>query len=573
MTFEQPAPMKESAPSFTRPLTSISMARTSIWSTSNITTTEDRPRKLARRPRTPSHSSVFGRPWTSQAPAPRPRISAPTNFRRLSDPLRTERKPNFRKLELSIYLADGRLSPLPDFSVWDETPNGLAMPKPAQLKPESSVDEPIAMPEVPTRSFSVRRKPVSVSNGIVPSTQREIMAVVSPTESIMESPCLTLRREEWSNSLPGLASVSEASPWTQTREDYLITLPTRHRSSSAPRPSTSHTPMRVRSPEPPVSMTHRRSQTETIRTRRSKTAETIDDAIRELNTIVEERRASALKRNSGNETSDASTSSLAIAPASPPQHHVPAIAPAMRVRARSETLTDIGSAFSIPLQTTTPAHNSNFKSLIGPPQAMSSITAPPAAVIKTAISSPTHRLKGWIKRSMNAPNTNGRDSVSPASTATAISAPFYQCASTGGEQYSNISSPALSSISTLTDGDSETSPTESYPTTDATALSTPLGFGFGGPQKFEASIEETEIASRPSMSTSTTSSSFSKRMLHRMSNHLPTSTSRRGVSVDTTHTVSSVGTSILGENARGEKGFDNVAPPPKAVRTSVGVAF
>lgn len=57
----------------------------------------------------------------------------------------------------------------------------------------------------------------------------------------------------------------------------------------------------------------------------------IDREILELNTIVEERRAEAAR------------------PQSPANSHVPAVAPRMPVRARSETLTDIGSVFSRPL--------------------------------------------------------------------------------------------------------------------------------------------------------------------------------------------------------------------------------
>lgn len=57
----------------------------------------------------------------------------------------------------------------------------------------------------------------------------------------------------------------------------------------------------------------------------------IDREILELNTIVEERRAEAARTGS------------------PDDKHIPAVAPAMAGRARSETLNDIGSAFSRPL--------------------------------------------------------------------------------------------------------------------------------------------------------------------------------------------------------------------------------
>ncbi|KXT14323.1 hypothetical protein AC579_4010 [Pseudocercospora musae] len=64
----------------------------------------------------------------------------------------------------------------------------------------------------------------------------------------------------------------------------------------------------------------------------SEDSDELDREILELNTIIEERRAESAR------------------PLSPENRHVPAVAPSMTVRARSETLTDIGSAFSRPLR-------------------------------------------------------------------------------------------------------------------------------------------------------------------------------------------------------------------------------
>lgn len=58
----------------------------------------------------------------------------------------------------------------------------------------------------------------------------------------------------------------------------------------------------------------------------------VEKEILELNTIVEERRAETNKAN-------------------PNHSHIPAVAPSMQIRARSETLNDIGSALSRPLAT------------------------------------------------------------------------------------------------------------------------------------------------------------------------------------------------------------------------------
>ena len=68
--------------------------------------------------------------------------------------------------------------------------------------------------------------------------------------------------------------------------------------------------------------------------------EGIDQEISELNAIIEERRAVHMR------------------PRSPEIHHIAAIAPAMALRARSETLNDIGSALARPL--TAPGHISRL---------------------------------------------------------------------------------------------------------------------------------------------------------------------------------------------------------------------
>lgn len=64
----------------------------------------------------------------------------------------------------------------------------------------------------------------------------------------------------------------------------------------------------------------------------------VEKEILELNTIVEERRAETNKAN-------------------PNHSHIPAVAPSMQIRARSETLNDIGSALSRPLATHNDSRN------------------------------------------------------------------------------------------------------------------------------------------------------------------------------------------------------------------------
>lgn len=119
----------------------------------------------------------------------------------------------------------------------------------------------------------------------------------------------------------------------------------------------------------------KRSSLSATSARRSTSAESlldwekIDREILELNTIVEERRAEAANVSNGNgsrpqtaaaASSTSSTGAVAggssdsnnynsKSPSDSLHQHIPAIAPGMAGRARSQTLSDIGSAFSKPL--------------------------------------------------------------------------------------------------------------------------------------------------------------------------------------------------------------------------------
>lgn len=91
----------------------------------------------------------------------------------------------------------------------------------------------------------------------------------------------------------------------------------------------------------------------------------LDREILELNTIVEERRTESTR------------------PQSPLGNHVPAVAPSMAVRARSETLTDIGSAFSRPLvalQMSTDSHHAKHEE--------GAYVLPPVTPVKSRLSQP-----------------------------------------------------------------------------------------------------------------------------------------------------------------------------------------
>jgi hypothetical protein len=184
----------------------------------------------------------------------------------------------------------GRLSPLPDFSDWDMEIPGLQAPKPAM-------------------------------------TRDSLVLATSPIEEAALSPLL--RHDAFMDNLPGLAITEQARPRAYTH-DYLISVPTQpsgsleHQQAPIPSHACSRSAPSPSSPSFPL-------------TRNG--MDDIDAEIRELANLVEARRQSALKRTG---------LSPAIETSENGREHVPAIAPAMKMRVRSETLSDIGSAFSVP---------------------------------------------------------------------------------------------------------------------------------------------------------------------------------------------------------------------------------
>ena len=526
MTFDQPrltqAPKYQSQSQLgTRPTTSHSMARSSFWMGNRSSVRQS----TISRPRTSTFSGLI-RPLTSYSTSKhRLRISAPTDFRHVEGQF-LEKKRSFRRLELSIYLPNGRLSPLPDFDdfadfSWEAQPTGLEMPQPAHVRSSIvSSDESQLQP-----NSQIRRKSLSVSNGLGLQLSAD------------NGPGPTLRQEDFGMGLPGLASVDESLASSYPRDDYLITLPRRRSTSASSRPASSNNALQTSSS---LTDTTRISRTPGS-LRRSKTNDTVDEAIRELNTIVEERRVSALQR------SHESTGSEVLPPSSPTRHHVPAIAPSMKVRARSETLSDIGSAFSMPLTSNpVPIPSSNFNT---PNFAMPPLS-PPAAVLKTSNSA---RLRTWLRRSIH---SSGSDT--PPSSGS--SRQFYHLAPEASEPYSNRSSSStVSSLYTLSSsGDS--------PGSRLTAVTTPPPFEHSvriANEHDEAATGSDGGASppRPSMS------SMSKRTLRRVP-----AFPKRGVSIDTTVShvsSSSVGTSILGLT-RAPPAYQEVDPLREP---DVGMAF
>ncbi|KAM3423774.1 hypothetical protein BST61_g1178 [Cercospora zeina] len=134
----------------------------------------------------------------------------------------------------------------------------------------------------------------------------------------------------------------------------------------------------------------------------------LDQEILELNTIVEERRA------------ESSTG---------PSHedvHVPAVAPTMGLRARSETLSDIGSAFSRPLRLEThcqavPEAVSPFKSPVKSRLSRPFTNMPDPNVTVQAVGlvrRPSSRVTGWLSNILSSSSTT-------ASADTPTPQPFY----------------------------------------------------------------------------------------------------------------------------------------------------
>ena len=355
-------------------------------------------RDFATRASTRTSIATLHRPWTSHSRA-RPSISRPTDFRKYGgvdgiesmmedapEPIRRRR--SFRPLELSIYLPDGRLSPLPDFSTpeWSELPAELELPAQALIRDHDTRTNSISS-NPSTSSYLIQRRPVGAG-----SRRSSVQSV----HSTSGGPSLQYHEEPASRpeSLVG-GSIRRSST---------------HSSLMSPRRGTS----RLSSPSPSRS----RSNTEPTRLlspsgRGSvrKPRQDVDEAIRELNTIVEERRAEAYRSTN-------QSPALLRRPPPSPSHHVPAIAPALRMHVRSETLSDIGSAFSAPLAskalpapppppTSAPAPARRgtklslmppVRSLTGGPLTSNPIT-PPTPTMPTP-TSPIGRLGAWLKRSL-----------------------------------------------------------------------------------------------------------------------------------------------------------------------------
>ncbi|KAG9382618.1 hypothetical protein A1F94_006539 [Pyrenophora tritici-repentis] len=232
----------------------------------------------------------------------------PSMFNDASMPVRRRR--SFRPLELSIYLPDGcgHLSPLPDFEdaeCWTSLPSHLTRPAEAHIRVRDSRTSSISS-HPSASSYLIQRKPVAVHSRR--SSVQSQNSTVTHERRLSGTTMGTM-------ATPTLALLPENSPMTV---DHTLEKTTLQRS----RTSGTLSPSRVLSRLPSPSRS--RANTAPSRPgslRRTKTD--VDDAIRELNTIVEEHRASAYRSSN-------QSSTMINRPPPSPSHHVPYIAPSMQ---------------------------------------------------------------------------------------------------------------------------------------------------------------------------------------------------------------------------------------------------
>jgi hypothetical protein len=360
-------------------------------------------RDLATRASSRASFSTLTRPRRSHSVhKTRPSISLPTNFQHFDDgleldsiqsmvnhaPMPVRGNRSTRRLELSIYLPNGRLSPLPDFAddeAWGTIPMVLERPEQALIRVKDSRTNSLSSNPSSCGYFADERR---LSGTTMATMQTQTLSIwpesSDETGPLIEKPA-TIRRSRTADTLSPARVLSR------------LPSPSRNRANTAPssRPSS---------------------------LRRTKTD--VDEAIRELNTIVEERRASEYR-------SQAQSPALINRPPPSPSHHVPYLAPSMRMHVRCETLSDIGSAFSAPIRfdKDLPIVPTARRLTLAPPSRNSTMAlcsnpiTPPAPHTPTSMS----RLTTWFKRSMSTSTTP----TSPMAPKPYDTEPFYQYGQVG----------------------------------------------------------------------------------------------------------------------------------------------
>lgn len=413
-----------------RPSTSQSMSRhVSQW----VNTSRD----FATRASSRASFSTLTRPRRSHSiHKTRPSISGPTNFQHFDNgvgldgvqsmideapmPMRCNR--SFRRLELSIYLPNGcgRLSPLPDFEdddVWGTSKSNLEKPAQALVRVRDSRTNSMSS-NPSTSEYIIPRKPIasSTSSASIAHSRR------SSVQSQQSNGTTTTHERRLSGTTMATMRTPTLSIWPEeprSSANSIFEKPIMRRSNT----SGTLSPARVLSRLPSPS----RSRANTAPTRPGslrRTKTDVDEAIRELNTIVEERRASAYR-------SQTQSPALINRPPPSPSHHVPNIAPSMRMHVRSETLSDIGSAFSAPMSynKTLSVASTRRKTTgltLAPPSRNSTMALCSNPITPPAPHTPTKsmtRLTTWLKRSISTSTTP----TSPSAAKPYDAEPFYKC--------------------------------------------------------------------------------------------------------------------------------------------------
>jgi hypothetical protein len=432
VVYDQPqtVPQPRAEPFHPRPSTSQSISR-------HVSQWVDTSRDFATRASSRASFSTLTRPRRSHSiHKVRPSISRPTNFQHFDNgfgldgiqsmlddaPMPIRRNRGFRPLELSIYLPNGcgRLSPLPDFEdeeVWTAEQTGLEKPAQALIRPRDSRTNSLSS-YPSTSDYLIQRKPVTSSSASVAHSRR----------SSVQSQNSTRTERRLSGTTMGTMQTPTLSVWVEEPSSSSVSIverstPTIRRSNTSGTLSPARVLSRLPSPSRNRANTAPSSRPGSLR--RAKTD--VDEAIRELNTIVEERRASAYR-------SQTQSPDVLNRPPPSPSHHVPYIAPSMRMHVRSETLSDIGSAFSAPIKMnkalpSAPVRRRNTSLTLAPPSRHNSMALCSNPITPPAPATPTKsmsRLTTWLKRSISASTTP----TSPAAPKSFETPSFYQCDST-----------------------------------------------------------------------------------------------------------------------------------------------
>jgi hypothetical protein len=372
-------------------------------------------RDLASRVSSHTSLSTLTRPRRSHSVhKARPSISRPTNFQHFDEdfeldpvramvndaPMPVRGNRGNRRLELSIYLPNGRLSPLPDFDndgAWSTTLMVLERPAQALVRVKDSRTNSLSSNASYCGYFPDERRLSGTTMATMQTPTLSIWPEPSDEADPLMGKPIAIRRSRTSGTLSPALVLSR------------LPSPSRNRANTAPSSR-------------PGSL------------RRTKTD--VDEAIRELNTIVEERRASEYR-------SQAQSPALINRPPPSPSHHVPILAPSMRMHVRSETLSDIGSAFSAPIKfdKDLPIVPTARRLTLAPPSRNSTMALCSNPITPPAPHTPTSmtRLTTWLKRTMSS-STNPASPLTPKPYDTE---PFYEC---GQAEYSRPSTAGSRTI-------------------------------------------------------------------------------------------------------------------------------